>query len=193
MNILHTYESSDVISLDGNATQIEKFNGVVRKLQRDAIRDMKGEGFPEEKLSFSLELEVISGGLSTVIDFPRLLLETQEQVKGLLGDFGSKTGAKASELTVRLFRLRAISPIMHPELPSHEMGGGDSGRAMKSQRDVYWKDGFIKTNIYERKLMGHGNVVRGPAVIESETTTICIPSGKKYAVDRFLVGVIEQI
>lgn len=195
MDILHTYESSDVniLSLNGKvAAQIEQFNGVVKRIQRDAIRDMKGEGFREEKLSFSLELEVKSGDLSAVIDPPFLLIEQEEQVKRLVDNFRKKMGTEVRELAVQLFRLRAVSPIVHPELLSHEVVGEDSKGAVKSQRNVYWKDGFAKTNIYEGKLLCCGNVIHGPAVIESENTTICIPAGKKYGVDRFLNGLIEQ-
>ena len=39
---------------------------------------------------------------------------------------------------------------------------------------------------------GRRNVVAGPAIIESEDTTILVPAGKKYTVDRLLNGIIEK-
>lgn len=193
MDILHTYESSaaKVLTLGGRHAQLEEFNNVVRRLQVDALRDMRGERFPPEKVSFSLELEAKSGILSAVIESPSLLLDNEVKVKNLLDDFANKTGAKVNEITVWLFRLRAISPIPHPTLPSYKKVRKDPGKALKGRRNVYWDDRFIETNIYEQKLMDCGNVVHGPAVIESENTTIRIPGGKKYTVDKFLVGVIE--
>jgi N-methylhydantoinase A/acetophenone carboxylase len=194
MDISHTYESSDIIvlSVNGNSDgQIEEFNRVVARIQRDAIKDMKGEGFPEEKLSFFLEMEVSSGDVSAVIDSPSFLLQKKEHVKGLLDNFFKKTGARVSQVTVQLFRLRAVSSIPHPALPSFETAGEDAQKAVKSQRDVYWKDGFAKTDIYESKLLSCGNTVHGPALIESETTTIRIPPGKRYTVDKFRVGIVE--
>jgi N-methylhydantoinase A/acetophenone carboxylase len=84
-----------------------------------------------------------------------------------------------------------VSSIPHPALPSFETAGEDAQKAVKSQRDVYWKDGFAKTDIYESKLLSCGNTVHGPALIESETTTIRIPPGKRYTVDKFRVGIVE--
>ena len=63
---------------------------------------------------------------------------------------------------------------------------------MKGQRDVYWKDKYIPTGIYEQGKLTCGNVVVGPAVIESEDTTILLPEGKKFTVDRYLNGLIER-
>jgi N-methylhydantoinase A/oxoprolinase/acetone carboxylase beta subunit len=92
---------------------------------------------------------------------------------------------------VRLLRLRATSPAAHPELAAHESAGEDPGKALKGHRDVYWKDGFAGTAIYAQSGLACGNVVRGPAIIESDDTTILIPAGRKYTVDSLLNGVIE--
>lgn len=50
----------------------------------------------------------------------------------------------------------------------------------------------METNVYDRKLLETGNIVRGPAIIEAEDTTYVIPKGKKYTVDQYLNGVIEE-
>ncbi len=129
-----------------------------------------------------------------VVDSPVTLLEGPA---GHRPDYGRLRGSQnntgnVDELHVRLFRLRATSPAAHPTLAEYKSAGASPRKALKGKRDVYWKDGFIPTNIYEQSRLECGNVIAGPAIIESEDTTILVPAGKKYTVDRLLNGVIEK-
>jgi len=87
--------------------------------------------------------------------------------------------------------LRASSPAAHPELPVYKPVDENPEKALKGNRGVYWKDGYILTSIYEQGKLECGNIVFGPAIIESEDTTILIPAHKKYTVDYLLNGLIE--
>ena len=60
-------------------------------------------------------------------------------------------------------------------------------------RDVYWEEEPTSTPVYSQAKLRNGNVVTGPAIIESDDTTIVVPGGKKYTVDQLLNGVIESI
>src|SRR4030043_331866 len=151
---------------------------------------MRGEGFPPENVSFSLELEVASGSLSSVIESPLTLLESPDDVGRILDTFSEQNNlGHIDELAIHLFRLRATSPVPHPELVTHNFTRESPEKALKGYRDVYWKDGFIRTAIYSQMKLECGNIVSGPAVIESDDTTILIPGGKKYTVDNLLNGV----
>ena len=78
-----------------------------------------------------------------------------------------------------------------PMLPSYPAKGKNPDNALKKRRMVFWDDVFQKTPIYEQKLLQCENVVSGPAVIEGEDTTIIVPKGKKYTVDKHLFGIME--
>ncbi|OGO44641.1 MAG: hypothetical protein A2Z05_05100 [Chloroflexi bacterium RBG_16_60_22] len=194
-DVQHIYEtlSKQRLSRQADQKQLDVFNKTVKDLQKAALRDMRGEGFPPDKVSFSLELEASAGKAAATFDAPVTLPLEAGDIGKILDTFAAQSGAgSVDELKVNLVRLRAISPVAHPELATYKPAGADPKKALKGQRDVYWKDRFIKTSIYEQGKLECGNVVKGPAVIESEDTTILIPDGKKYTVDSLLNGVIES-
>jgi len=143
-------------------------------------------------VSLSLELEVQYDTTSTVLECPTSIIEGQEDIDKILNAFAERNdGVSVDELKILIFRLRATSPAAHPELPFYEPVGENPEKAFKGHRDVYWKDGYLQTAIYGQSKLECGNVISGPAIIESDDTTILIPKGKKYTVDTLLNGVIE--
>jgi len=193
-DVLHSYESLSKISINRQSgqSQIDGFNETVKRLMNSALRDMRGEGFPPDKVSFSLELEVESGMITMLFECPKSLIEGQEDIDAILDAFARQNDlGTVDELKIIIFRLRATSPAAHPELPLYEPTGENPEKAFKGNRDVYWKDGYIQTAIYGQEKLECGNVITGPAIIESDDTTILIPQGKKYTVDNLLNGVIE--
>ena len=50
---------------------------------------------------------------------------------------------------------------------------------------------FQDTPIYEQSLLECGNMIGGPAIIESTDTTILVSEGSRYLVDQYLNGVME--
>jgi len=194
-DVLHSYESLSNISIKRrlSQSQIQEFNETVKRLTNSALRDMRGEGFPPDKVSLSLELELKSGTTSIVLECPASTINGQGDIDKILDAFARQNdGVTVDELEILNFRLRATSPAAHPELPLYEPIGKNPEKAIKGHRDVYWKDGYVQTAIYEQSRLGCGNVISGPAIIESDDTTILIPGGKKYTVDTLLSGVIES-
>ena len=192
-DVLHSYESFSRISIkrQSNQSQIEGFNELVKGLMNSALRDMRGEGFSPDKVSFSLELEIESGTDSVLLECPALLIEGQGDIDRILDTFTKQNdGGTVDELKIIILRLRATSPAAHPELVSYKSIGKNPEKAFKGYRDVYWKDSYVPTAIYGQSKLECGNVLSGPAIVESDDTTILIPKGKKYTVDKLLNGVI---
>jgi N-methylhydantoinase A len=190
-DILHTYESLARLSLtrSGEAAQAGPFNAVVQELRQDLLRDMRGEGFPPEAVTFSLELEAEDG---TIFDAPVIALEGANDFGKILDAYAAKGGTSSDALKLRLFRLRASSPAAHPEFTASPAGGASPDKALMGKRGVYWKDRFMETPVYAQMKLENGNVITGPAIIESDDTTIVVPGGKKYTVDQMLNGIIES-
>jgi len=127
-----------------------------------------------------------------LLESPSPLLKGQSDIDKILDTFATQNGlSKVDELSVNMFRLRATSPVVHPILASHKTAGESAEKALKEPRNVYWKDKFRRTAIYEQQKLECGNVILGPAIIESENTTRLLPEGKKYTVDNLLNGIIE--
>ncbi|MCK4862667.1 MAG: hydantoinase/oxoprolinase family protein [Dehalococcoidales bacterium] len=194
-DVLHSYESLSKISIKRRSgqSQIQEFNETVKRLTNSALRDMRGEGFPPDKVSLSLELELKSDTTSIVLECPASIIQGQKDINKILDAFARQNdGVTVDELEILNIRLRATSPAAHPELPLYEPVGKNPEEAFKGHRDVYWKDGYLQTAIYGQSRLECGNVISGPAIIESDDTTILIPKGKKYTVDTLLSGVIES-
>jgi N-methylhydantoinase A/acetone carboxylase beta subunit len=73
--------------------------------------------------------------------------------------------------------------VEKPELPSEELGGPDPDRS-KGERPVWWRDDWVPTTIYEQSDLRAGNVVRGPAIVESPADTLAVPPGRRARLDE---------
>ncbi len=194
-DVLHAYESLAKVTLkrQGDSSQIEAFNKVIKGLSDSVLMDMRGEGFPPEKVAFSLELEATSKNITSVFESPATLLKGKQDAGKILDAFARQNNlGRVDEISIRLFRLRATSPAAHPVLATYNFTGESPEKALKGYREVYWKDGSKQTAIYGQPKLEYGNIIPGPAIIESEDTVILIPQGKKYTVDNLLNGVIES-
>jgi N-methylhydantoinase A/acetophenone carboxylase len=196
MDVVHWYESAESITLksatSGFLSCLDDFNGVILHLEDTAFRDMRGEGFDPDKIAFELEMEIVTPEGYHLLQSPKLLLESEEDIKVICDAYTNQFASAVDEdLIVQLFRLNASAPVAHYQFSSQNHTGQNPDKSFKSERKVYWQDGFTETNIYEHNLLQSGNVVIGPAVIESEDTTLLVPLGQKYTVDKFLNGSME--
>lgn len=208
MDIMHLYERSKRLAIYDPATKsylkdFDEFNQMVRDLQEIALKDMEAEGFAKERVSFVLELDMRYGTQAhlTRVMSPRLFLKDEQDVKAIFDSFGAEYVKRYSEISaypeggveIENICLRAVVSIAKPELPTSKSKGPSPRKALKGKRDVCWDEsGFRPTDIYEHKLLESGNVVEGPAVVESTDTTYLIPEGRRYRIDKYLNGIIDK-
>ncbi len=65
-------------------------------------------------------------------------------------------------------------------------------RRSRAKRPAYWDGSVRDAMVYEQSRLKCGNVVRGLAFVESVSTTVLVPPGSRYTVDRHLNGVMEE-
>ena len=130
---------------------------------------------------------------SMVIRWLPIFLENREAVWALLDLYRAQAGGvKDGKMLVQELRLKASSPLTHPEYSSHTPAGANPQEALKGKRAVYWDGKFRETQIYEQGLLKCGNAVKGLAIIECPGYTILVPPGSRYLTDQYLNGVIEE-
>lgn len=210
MDIVHVYEASKHLIMQepqGGAylNDYQAFNEVVEKLRHMGLRDLEAEGFGKREIIFALELEMKYGTQlhTTRFTSPRLWLNSEEDVKEVTAAFNRAYGEMYDPIgafpeggmEVETIILKAIvmsTPVQFPALP---LEGRDAGQALKGYRPVYWdnESGFVQTAVYDRSLLRSGNVVKGPAIIEADDSTIVIPGDYVYLLDQYLCGIIERI
>jgi len=92
--------------------------------------------------------------------------------------YGAGAGYQEAGVEIISFSIDAVGKMPKPILKTEKSVGKDSSRARKGNREVFFP-GFekklIKTNIYEYDLLKPGNIVEGPAIVESFVTTVLVP------------------
>jgi N-methylhydantoinase A len=81
------------------------------------------------------------------------------------------------------FRLRATVPRVDFSLRQIASGAEDPKLALKRERLCMWGNELLRTPVYNGGLLQTGNQIKGPAIIEEETTTIAVPERFSCKVD----------
>jgi len=209
MDIMHVYEVSKKLTLMEPGTQklsneFSVFNETVENLIEQARRDLTGDGLDLNDASFVLELDMLYGGQFHVKRAlsPLLAIHSGEDVRAICDAFNKEFSEAFSPFVVNpeggifieSFILKAIVPTKKVEMPKMTLEGNSPAAARKGERPVYWppeKD-FRTTPIFTYELLRPGNVVQGPAIVESEYTTLVVPPAMRFSIDERGLGILES-
>jgi len=209
MDVMHVYEVSKKMPLIAPITgqpalDYEEFNNTVNDLLAQARRELEAEGLDVGKAVFRLELDMLYGAQihSKRTSTPGLYITSEEDVWKFYKQFEREFSEAFSPLVVNLpggvyiesFVIKASVPAQPLELPLQPRATTGAEVALKGSRMAYWPEESkeIDTPVYDQAKLQYGHSVQGPALIESEYTTIVIPPGMKYSVDQFGLGIMEN-
>jgi len=212
-DIYHRYESSpyfvvpqmscnvvsnkfEIETLEGIPSEsIERYNKIVETLLDRAYKDMDEEGFSKEEVQVNFILEMRYGGqlhevtaspkaikINTVKDFQMILEAFEEEYERLY-----TRGAMAPEFGVEIITavVEISAKTSRPTLVKMPFVGEDASKAHKGARQVWFGSDYVETKIYEMNELTHGNLVSGPAIIESVDTTFVVPEDRTIRVDEY--------
>jgi N-methylhydantoinase A len=180
-DIAHVYEHGLNVSL-ASAEGQRQIREVIERMRTEALHDMRGEGFPSDRVRLSLEAEVV--------DADGKLLPVVEEL--------SSTGPvdprflQARQETVELLRLRATASMAHYEVARREPDGHTPTGAVKGQRDVIWGRISDPATLYTWEALRPGNEVSGGAVLESAWTTYPVLPGWSLRIDEYGNGHLQR-
>jgi N-methylhydantoinase A/oxoprolinase/acetone carboxylase beta subunit len=200
MDVLHVYERSRRFTLltPGKKAWLddyEGFNKVVEQLKELAVRDFSGEGFATTDITYELELDMKFGGQLNVkrVASPLLEVGSEDDTKTLYGAFEKEFSEAYSALglhpeagvEIEAFVLKARLPQPTPDRPRVEPGDADAAMAQTGTRDALFdaQNGRVETPVYEMSLLRAGNVIAGPALVESDDTTVVVAPAWTLEVD----------
>ena len=209
MDIMHVYEISKKLTLmsPGDERLTEEygaFNEAVGSLVEQAKKDLAGDGLSVKDAAFILELDMLYGGQFHVKRAlsPRLEIHSREDVQAVCEAFKKEFSEAFSPFVVNpeggvfveSFILKAVVRTEKVRLPVLPLEGPDAGHARKGQRPVYWNEyrDYRDTPIFTYEALRPGNAAQGPAVIESEYTTIVVPPAMRFSIDDRGLGVLEH-
>jgi len=180
-------------------SDLEAFNAVVRGMVERALTDMRGEGFLPEQITFSIEAELSLEGTShcALVCLATGSLQGDSlasMCSDFMGQLGHPREKSPGNIMLDVLRLKAQCPTRHYVTATFEPLGENPEAAFKGTRlallDISL--GFREVPVYEQSRLKCGNTIGGPAILDSDDTTVLVPAHRKYAVDKHLNGVIQE-
>jgi N-methylhydantoinase A/acetophenone carboxylase len=209
MDIMHVYEQSGRLQFMAPMTEQividrEAFNQRVRQLMDRARQDLQAQGLAGRDVVFSVELDMLYGGLVQVkrVSCPVLSIESDDDAQRVYDDFEKEFAEAFSPHVINKpggvyidgIVLKATVVTEKLRLPVHPLQGTDPAAARTSSRSAYWPEFGERreTDVYSFDTLRPGNVVTGPAIAEMEYSTIVIPPGQQCRIDPHGLGIIED-
>jgi N-methylhydantoinase A len=200
MNQLHIHEHSLYLMVyDSNTRRLlddfALFNDTVAELTEKGREDLLRQGADPEDIQSRVELDMRYGNQLAQIGVacPFRELTSQRQVLELLDLFSALyahrygKGSQAPEAGVRINVIRVVSFV---ERDKFDMQPTSAKRRSASSpnkwRECHYPgiDGTVKTAVYDITELEDGDVVDGPAVIETPRTTYLAEPGWQLAIGR---------
>jgi len=109
--------------------------------------------------------------------------------------YGSGAGHAEAGVEVISIAVDAIGATVKPKLRRSDRSGTDSTQARKGQRRAWFTGpdaGYRDTAIYDYTKLAAGNLIVGPAIIETPFTTVVVPVTHGAGVDDYLNIVLHR-
>lgn len=180
----------------------DRLNNNFKALEQMANQELDGDGIKEEDRIFNYAIDMRWGAQYYTLRMPierkkydangvRALCKQFDELYESL--YGKGSAYTPSGRFVTAFMVDGIGKIPKPVLSKHEPGGADSSKALKGKREAFFRayNEYRPIDIYDFTKLEAENLISGPAIIESEQTTIVIPPGQKATVDEYLNIIIK--
>ncbi|HEX4110667.1 MAG TPA: hydantoinase/oxoprolinase family protein [Solirubrobacteraceae bacterium] len=200
--ISHLYQRAERLALiDGGSGEVvadlDHINALVQGLLEMAELDLADEGADPGSAVATLELQMRYGSQLnfTPVPAPSTTLRSVQDVRTLRAAFesayarlwGPATAFPQGGIEVETFRLRVSVPkatIPFPETRANRRPA--PSETIRAHRDVFWSPQQpTSTPIYEGDALQPGDVVSGPAIVESDNATLAVPADRVMTVDAF--------
>ncbi len=186
-------------------TTRKRILAAVSEMRREAGRDMRGEGFAGDSIHGELQLFVKDGAgrceavvpapedaLANAKTFSRLIETAGKMLVDSMPAGAPKDGPVRAVLT--LVGYRALAPVPHYRITEMPPARTKVDSARKGCRPVQLGDDrdACEVPVFERAKLGRGHAFAGPALVESDQTTLFVPPGWRLEIDRFDNAVLER-
>lgn len=163
-------------------------------LEKKAIRQMKADGVSEKESRILWTADMRYQGQSYELNIPikRGAKLTTKDMNRVVRDFNKlhqevyQYSSPDEAVEIVNIRVRAIGKSPKIKLPRMKKSSRDAKQALKGKREVFFDEtGFRSTNIYDRSLLRHGNVLKGPCIVEERMSTSVLIPGSVGEIDAY--------
>ncbi len=195
MDIGHIYYRR-IDSPFNNSFDPEKLEIAIAEMRREADRDMRGEGFKAHELNYFLELFIKDAGenreirLDTQINFwrqPNVLNDLIKQAETEINIDGSESPCVLSSVACLVKASMSSRPLtMLKKNQSHP------DDAIKMRRRLFTGDDSVDIPVYDRNCLAYGHELAGPALVESDQTTLLLSQNWNMNIDQFNNAILTE-
>ncbi|GAB6171137.1 hydantoinase/oxoprolinase family protein [Paradesulfitobacterium aromaticivorans] len=175
---------------------LKRLNSILGEMEEEAVSTLKREGIPEDQIVLKYSLDLRYEGQFNEVEVPFSLNSGSDKVEEIqlaeiVQTFDRRHdalyGYALPGVTAEIINLRlsALGITEKPEFKKTKFRGTDPSPAFKKYRSVYFDTAFREVSVYDGQLLGHGNMIKGPAIIEEMTTTIVVPPEYDLLCDTF--------
>lgn len=188
----HIYYRRTDIPLSDNL-DLATLNQILEDLRGLAERDMRGEGFPLDRMTAKLELFVSSGENET-----RFQMENDrlDNLTDLISKARHALGPDSNgNLILNSLGLRTTAPVPHYPIPSLPRIDRPVNELQTGRRIIFTGPGGspVEVPVYDGIALTHGHALNGPALVESNYTTIYVPKQWSLHVDQNGHAILEEV
>ncbi|HSQ20072.1 MAG TPA: hydantoinase/oxoprolinase family protein, partial [Blastocatellia bacterium] len=158
------------------------------ELERDAIRDLKDEGFAKDRLKLMRSVAMRYAGQSFEIDIPWSRHFDSKFHAAHRERYGYADESRAIEVVS--LRVRAAGVTQKPRIQRQRRGRPNHPEVSRTA-PVYLSKRALHIPVYAREEFIAGTKFAGPAIITEYSSTTLIPPGYTVEVDPWLNVVIE--
>jgi N-methylhydantoinase A len=194
-DVVYEYGTSDHLEFPGD---VERWNRNFAGLIERGRRDLAAAGFDEDSIQIQRTADMryrfqthelnVPLGVGTA-DLTEKDLDELDTAFDVLYEqsYGQGSGYREAGKDVISFRVRAVGQLRRPEISRRPRGPKNPDPAFKAERQVYFQErgDYIATPTYQFDRLAPGMEIPGPAVIESDITTIVVNPNDRASMDEF--------
>lgn len=190
------------ISPDEKEGVVEMVDGQCAFLREKIIEEFAKSGIAEEDIAFRIFMRMQYMGQLRDLEVRTGFewLDDASSLDAVIADFEAlyakvyALSARSPELGYLITQvvLSGTVEVEKPALPLEELHGeGPPIDASKGQRDVYWRDEWLRAGIWEMDRLKPGNRLAGLSIVESPATTLVVPPGWSAYLDEHWIFHLE--
>ncbi|WP_440767126.1 hydantoinase/oxoprolinase family protein [Natronorubrum sp. DTA7] len=164
-----------------NATEeiVDDLEETLREVEAEILDRLRAEEIADDQIRLEHEVKMRYAGQWRSLAVPcSLPIESVEAIRERFHEEHERVYAYSDrDATVEIYGIRVTGRgvVEKPSFPEIDSGGLED--AHLGTREVYFESAgeFVETDLYQRKRLGAGETVSGPAIVEQMDSTVVVP------------------
>jgi len=188
-DVLHIFEHSEILATPVPAPRV---NAALEAIGQRAKELMSAEGIAPSRQRFEFSLDVRHKGqineVEVLVPWTRVPADYEARLRRMFVAryeqlYGRGSALAGAQLEIVVCRLRARALTPRPTLSRSRTASRSIPKgAVLKPRSIWWKR-MRRTPVYDGAKLAAGNVLRGPAIVETSDTTVVVHPGTALRVD----------